>query len=329
MIVVTGGSGFVGRRLTLRLSERFPGEPLRIFDQRPPPGPLPERTAFWKGSVVDSEDVKAALEGAERVVHLAANVNPAGTDDALMRKVNVDGTRNAHAAAVATGCDLFVHLSSAGVYGRPRGPEPFRETDTPRPRSPYQRSKWEGERILLDAVCDGTSLVVLRPAGIYGPGSRLELPDYRRIRAQHRVVELEGGVVVHPTFVDDVVDGIIAVLENPPDSGSVFNIGGERPILLQDLQALVADIMGVRRRRLVVPRWIAGPIARLAAPLLSAVGRPKPDLPAMARGERLSAAVDDRRFRKRYDDVAVTDLREGLERHIEWAMAEGLLQASG
>ena len=65
----------------------------------------------------------------------------------------------------------------------------------------------------LDAV--GTTLNVMRPAGIYGPGSTLELPQYRRVRKQRWVVEVRGGVVVHPTYVDDVVGAILALLERP------------------------------------------------------------------------------------------------------------------
>ncbi len=138
-------------------------------------------------------------------------------------------------------------------------------------------------------------------------------------------MELRGGVVVHPTYVDDVVQTIMAILADPSPHGAVFNVGGERALPLQELQALQAEILGIRRRRLVIPTWLARPAAALAVPLLARKGRTKPPLTAMARGELFSAAVDDRRLRRRYPELRVTPLRTGLVETFEWAVERGLL----
>ena len=137
-------------------------------------------------------------------------------------------------------------------------------------------------------------------------------------------MEVGGGVVVHPTYVDDVVHAILALVAEPAPHGTVFNVGGERALRLQELQALQAEILGVSRRRIVVPPRLAGPVSLVAGRLLA--GRAaEPPLAAMLRGELFSAAVDDRKFRSRYASVPVTPLRTGLAETIDWAIGHGLL----
>lgn len=325
MIVVTGGSGFLGRHLVETLAGRAPDRTIRIVDLDPGDGSWPPGVELERGSVLDPEVVRAAVDGADAVVHLAAVVDPEAEDEERLHRVNVDGARNVFTASVAAGCDVIVHMSSSGVYGPPSREGPFRETDAANPKSPYQRSKWRAEEALREAKSRSTTLNILRPAGVFGPGSRLELPRYRDIHRQRFAFEPSGGVRVHPTYVTDVARAVVALLERPAPDGTVFNFGGPEPLLLQDLEAVIADELGVRRRRLVVPTWVAAPAARVVEPLLARLGRPRPHLRHMCSGGVVSAAVDDSRFRDRYTAVPATDLRTGLREHIRWARGEGLL----
>lgn len=326
MIVVTGGGGFLGRHVVKALRERLPNHELVVLDLRPPDVPGADAIRILEGSVLDGDLVSTAVEAADAVVHLAAVVQPDSDDEERLRRVNVEGTRTVYRAAVDAGCSVFVHLSSSGVYGPPVDPEPFGEEDAADPRTPYQRSKWEAEQSLQAAPSGETVLNILRPAGVYGPGSRLELSRYRRIRRRKWSVELEGGVEVQPTYVEDVVGAILSLLERPAPHGSVFNVGGPRTLLVQELDEIIATEMDVSLRRIRVPSHLAAPAARLLQPLLELVGRPRPNLVRMSRGEVLSAAVDDRRLRSAYPDVPSTGLRRGLQRHLRWAREEGLIE---
>jgi hypothetical protein len=100
------------------------------------------------------------------------------------------------------------------------------------------------------------------------------------------------------------------VKESAP-SGTIFNIGGERALLAQDLDALIAELMGYPRRRIVLP----GSLGRIAGALCLAIGR-RSSLADMCRGQHFSAAVDDRRFHERYPAVLRIDLVDGLREHI-------------
>ena len=124
MIVVTGASGFLGGHLVDALLERRPGRELRLLDLRPPDAAGSTGARWLEGSVLDREVVSAAVEGADAVVHLAAMVRPDSDEEKLLELVNVEGTRNVYRAAVDADCDVFVHLSSSGVYGPPSRAEP-------------------------------------------------------------------------------------------------------------------------------------------------------------------------------------------------------------
>lgn len=329
MIVVTGGGGFLGRHVVDGVRERMPGRAITVLDPKPPGGLGGGATQILEGSVLDGDLVSTAVGAADAVVHLAAVVEPDSDDEERLRRVNVEGTRTVYRAAVDAGCSVFVHLSSSGVYGPPVGPESFGEEDPADPRTPYQRSKWEAERALQALPSNGTVLNILRPAGVYGPGSRLEVPRYRKVRRRKWSLELEGGVEVQPTYVADVAGAVLSLLERPASDGRVFNVGGPRTLLVQELEAVIASEMGVSRRRIRVPSYLAAPAACLLRPLLALVGRDRPDLARMCRGEVLSAAVDDRRLRRAYPQVPSTGLRRGLQRHLRWAREEGLLETRG
>ena len=129
----------------------------------------------------------------------------------------------------------------------------------------------------------------------------------------------------HPTYVDDVVEAIIAIVEEPAPAGTIFNIGGERPILLRALRALIAEVLRVRQRTIVVPASITSPFGGIAQRVFALMGSPMPLLAEASRGVCVSSAVDDRPFRKQYPAVPITPLIDGLREHIQWAREQNLL----
>ncbi|MEE8525032.1 MAG: NAD-dependent epimerase/dehydratase family protein, partial [Thermoanaerobaculia bacterium] len=138
MIVVTGGSGFLGRHVVGALAA---GEvPVRALDLRfgddfaeSAPG-----VEMLRGDFLDGDFLRPALAGADTVVHLASkNVDHDGSG---FEQVNVEGTRRLCAVAAAAGVRRLIYVSSVGIYGH--GVHSDADESTPvRPDTPFSRSK--------------------------------------------------------------------------------------------------------------------------------------------------------------------------------------------
>ena len=174
-VVITGGCGFLGRRVALRLMERTDLDELVVFDNAPSALPLPEdrRLRLVTGDIADRATVRGVISpGTSSVFHLAAVVSgEAEADTDLGYRVNLDGTRAVLDACRALGtCPRFVFASSLAVYG---GALPSAVgDDTPlTPQTSYGTQKAIGELLVNDysrkGFVDGRALrlptVVVRP----------------------------------------------------------------------------------------------------------------------------------------------------------------------
>src|SRR5205809_3194587 len=174
-MVITGGCGFLGRRVALGLLERRDVDELVLFDNAPPALPLPKdkRIALLTGDIADHAAVRAAIApGTDAVYHLAAVVSgQAEADTDLGYRVNLDGTRAVLEACRALGtCPRLIFASSLAVYGGKLPPDVG--DDTPlRPQTSYGTQKAIGELLVNDfsrkGLVDGRALrlptVVVRP----------------------------------------------------------------------------------------------------------------------------------------------------------------------
>jgi len=176
-------------------------------------------------------ELQDALRGTDLVVHAAAKIYGRGRGAEFAE--NPILTRQVLHATHAAGIPRFVHLSTVGVYGFPRGrTEPFVETDGHGPIhrwNLYSRSKVEAEKIVFAAQQNNrVSTTVLRPTWIYGPGDTaltgrlIEVLRRRRYtwigNAQNRVSLI---------YVTDAVDAIVRAITHPAAAGQIYNIAAD------------------------------------------------------------------------------------------------------
>lgn len=287
MILVSGGTGYVGRALVQRLAAR--GDRVRVLTRRADEATLPPGVELARGDLSASEPPIEALRGVRSVVHLAAALPAEHVASSELERVNVAGTRTLAAAAAACGVRRFVHVSSAGVYGDSATLAPRTEDDVPAPRTAYERSKLEGEHALRAALEQSdVRWTILRPTGVFGAGRPATAALFREVA--HRRIWLHGAarVIVHPLYVADLAEAIARCLADERVSGEVINLGGDRAVEYRELLTLIGSYVGRAPLHLSAPRWSgaiaralvrgaagrsvvagSGRLARLAAPLVN------------------------------------------------------------
>lgn len=265
MILVTGATGFVGRGLCAELAAR--GLPARPVSRRPAPG------CFPIGSIDEQTDWREALQGVDRVVHLAARVHVmddrAADPLAEFRRANVAATLALARQAAAAGVRRFVFVSSVKVNGEETGAgQAFTAEDPPRPQDPYGVSKMEAEQGLLElARATGMEVAIVRPPLVYGPGVGANFRSM--LRWLQRGVPLPLGAVRNRrtlVALDNLVDLLILCLSHPGAANQVLLAGDAEDLSTPELLRRAAAALGTRARLLPVPpvllRVAAGAVGR-------------------------------------------------------------------
>ena len=165
VVLVTGGSGFLGINMVRHLLERGETE-IRVLDIAAFDYPEADRVAFLKGDIRDRETVARAMAGVKWVVHTAAALPLYKPADIL--STEVEGTRILLEAARAAQVERFVHISSTAVYGIPDH-HPLREDDKLDGVGPYGQAKIDAEAACREFRDQGMCVPVLRPKSFIGP----------------------------------------------------------------------------------------------------------------------------------------------------------------
>lgn len=256
-ILVTGADGFIGSHLTEALVRR--GHDVRAFvyynsfnswgwlDDSPTD--IRQSLDVFAGDIRDPYGVKAAMQGCDVVLHLAALIAipySYHSPDTYV-DTNVKGTLNVVQAARELGVSKVVHTSTSEVYGTARF-VPITEAHPLQGQSPYSASKIGADQIAMSFHASfGTPVATIRPFNTYGPrqSARAVLPTIiTQIANGARTLKLGA---LHPTrdfnYVADTVRGFIAVAESDRAVGEVINIGSNYEISIGDSVRLIAELM--------------------------------------------------------------------------------------
>lgn len=326
-VLITGGTGFLGRGLARRL--RAGGHAVRLFARpsRRAEGLAAEGFEFVPGDVRDPAAVGAAVAGMEAVVHLAAAYRPEGVPLDEFRSINVEGTRHVVEACARHDVARVVHTSTTGVYGRVFDPPAGEDHSCRPPWDHYQRTKWEGEQVARQAFA--TTLagrgVVVRPTGVYGPDDTRFLKLLRPLARRRFVLPGRGAVYYHPSYIDDVVDGFERALTRPEAVGRVYHLAGPRYLTVREYVGVLARVLGVPEPRFHLP---LAPLFAAATACEVACRALRVEPPLYRR--RLAFFRDHRAFlidraRDELGYAPAVDLAEGMRRTVEWSRTRGLL----
>jgi farnesol dehydrogenase len=324
-ILLTGGTGFLGRTVARHLREA--GHDIRLLVRpRAREVGLPEGEVA-EGDVTDLASMKRAAEGCGAVYHMAAVVKMWTPDRGLFDSVNVGGLRNALAASREAGARL-VYTSSFIAIG-PAGPEPAdeeRRHPGDRYRNDYERTKAAADGVARQAAAEGADVVLLYPGVVYGPGALTDGNLVVKMVADHLNGRLAG--IVGPgdrlwsyAFVEDVAAAHVVALASGR-RGDRYILAGPN-VDMNGFFAALQTVTGVAPPRRRIPYAVAAFLGFALHGWAELTGQP----PALTH-----EVVDVFREHWAYSSAKAekalgyrpTPLEEGLRRTVDWLRTEGL-----
>jgi dihydroflavonol-4-reductase len=322
-VLVTGGSGFVGRAVLDRLVAS--GRPVRALARSDESAAALAAAGAEpvRGDILDPPSLERALAGAEVVYHVAGVNGFCFPDPAVLYRGNVDGTRNLVRAAAAAGARRVVYTSSAATIGEETGTLAT-EASQHRGRflSHYERSKHAAERVALEEARRlGLELVSVNPASVQGPG---------RTRGTARILidALNGRlrmVVDSRLSVVDVADCAAGhqLAEERGAPGERYLLSGAT-LTVGEAVELLGRIAGTQE----LPRRLPPPAAMAMVAAVEGVARMRRRRPPVCR-EMVRTILHGHRYdgsrAARELGLAYTPIEESLRRTAEWYVAQGLV----
>ena len=272
--LVTGATGLVGSHIVDRLLAE--GWNVRAFVRPASASDLPAGVEVARGDVLDRDAFVRSASGCDVIFHTAAAITTLG-DWEVFRRLNVDGTSNAIAAAESSRARLL-QLSSVAVYGptgRYNAPGKKTAEDAvlgPLPeRAYYARSKRESEQLVLEAHAAGRIwATAVRPNVIYGPRDRQFVPRIAKLLRRGVAPIIGGGQstlsVIHAA---NVADGAVRAAMCDVAGGRAYNLTNDFDVTVRRFFELAAQ--GLRKHVRFVP--IPLPVAKVGFKLVKAAAR--------------------------------------------------------
>ena len=249
MILVIGGTGFIGRHLVAQLAAS--GERVRVAARGSRQEPLPNSVEQVRADVVTGEGLAEAMAGVDRVAHLVAIIIEKGSQrfDGVIR----GGTEGVVQEAERAGVKKLVYVSAIGA--------------APDPKFPYWHAKWAAEQLVSGSSLNYT---ILRPSLVFGPEDDFfnRLADMVR-RSPLVPIAGNGKTRFQPLGVDDLVTCIAACLAEGTHDRQTVEVGGPEYFTYNELIDVISATLGKRRPRVHIPLWLMRPAARMLQTVLS------------------------------------------------------------
>jgi uncharacterized protein YbjT (DUF2867 family) len=257
MILVTGGTGFVGPKVVHAL--RAEEQPVRVLARKPD---KQGRLRAWgcelaQGDMTDAGSLRRAVDGCEAVVHLVA-VAPFADPKATQR-VMEQGTRELVMAAKEAGVTRFVLMSALGT------------SEQTKDLAPYYHAKWDEEQAVKESGIEHT---IFRPSFIFGRDGGM-LPALIRLVRWSPVTPVVGTKRLQPIWVDDVAEYFAKSLTTPGAVNKTFELGGPDVVTFLELNDRIRRTLGKRRVSFQMPTGVlktAAGIGQLLPPFRGAPG---------------------------------------------------------
>jgi dihydroflavonol-4-reductase len=275
-IFITGATGFIGTHLVRRLVQTEH----KLFCLVRKTSQVAELDkpgiTLVKGDITDRNSLVEGMRGCDGVINLANLYSFWEPDQEIFEKINVEGTKNVMESALETGVSKVVHISTMGIYGKPKDCPLTEESPVGPVRfSEYFKTKYEGDLIAWELYEKRKlPLVMIYPVAVSGAGDTKTTGQYiqklvnRQMPA--RVFENSVFTFVH---VKDVAEAIVRAIEKKNNLGEKYLVGKEQRSF-GEINRMVSEISGVPLPKIRMPDFLVMINARLFTFLANLIKKP-------------------------------------------------------
>jgi len=272
-VLVTGGTGFLGKHMVAALLEKGHAVSMLVRSQRKIDITLHPKLTIWEGDITIPASITGLMKNMDVIYHFAAQLGEWGLPEDLFFSVNVKGTQNLLDECRKNSSPRFIFISTPGVQGK--GHKQAKESLPYKPPYIYEQTKCEAEKIVIEYnKLYGLSMGIVRPDFVYGPGDYRRLSLYRSVWRKRFLIIGTGKSILHPTYVDDVIKGLLLIGQHKAGLNGIFNIAGPEQLTVENYIKTIARVMGVPPHRLRIPLPIGKMAATIFEKISSSSGKP-------------------------------------------------------
>lgn len=321
-ILVTGATGFVGMHLIRALSTDENEILCLVREKSDVKDIIGLKNVTVKRTDFDNEHaLRTCCDNIHTIIHLAGQMGAYGIPYETFYRTNCVLTEKLLCAAKKADVTHFIYCSTPGVLGF--GKRLARETEPFAPRNAYEKTKVIAENIVKDFCEQNVEMhyTILRPDFVYGPGDTRRIKMYRGIRDKKFVLTTSGKSYLHPTYIEDVISGILCCIGNENSYNDIFNIAAESDITSKEYLDTIAKCTHSKLIQLnigiVLSRFCAGIIDRLFQKIFHKEGfvsKNKIDFLAMDHSSSIEHA------KRKIGYAPCFSCEEGMKRTIQWCI---------
>lgn len=319
-ILITGGTGFIGIHLVKKLQSL--GHNLKLLIRE-----SSDTTPFYGlnnidyiiGDVQAINSLNEGAEGVEYIYHLAAYTGIWAKKKSIYYETNVKGTENIANICLEKNIKMFYVSSFTAI-----GPTPEEPVDESYEKEnfcmEYERSKYQAKKLVKNHIQEGLKVIIFYPGIVYGPGDfnifgRMLYDVMRGKTFPLGICPGKGGSIACFTYVNDLVDVLVKVIDTEDFFGENFILGGEN-VKFKEYLNLIAEIGGNKKAKKIPMTF-----AKLYAWALEVKAKFNKKIPYLTR-PTLKALKYNRAYSSKKAieklDYKITPLREGLQETIAW-----------
>lgn len=319
-IFITGGTGYIGAHLLKKLTDA--GEKIHVLvrSEKKATNIKHPNVAIFEGDIMNKDSIRDAMQGCNKVYHLAAFAKVWAKDPKIYFDINITATVNILEVAQEIGVSKVIVTSTAGVYGASVSDDItetyVRDFDF---FNEYESSKAISESRIKDFVIAGLDVSIVSPTRVYGPyliGQPQSVTQliHKYVKGNWRIIPGDGTKIGNYVFVDDVIDGHILAMEKG-QKGHTYILGGENHDY-NSFFKILANESGIHRKMIKLPIGFQMLFSRIQLMKIPFGGTPLITPKWIAKG-KYDWKVDANKAINELG-LKITSLQEGVKKTIDW-----------